>query len=167
MEFTDKNFSLLMSTLVENKYAKINTPKDILFQFGTALIGKIKEKNAPLELLEIASRYLEDGEILFASRDNEIDSFLDTFKRKLPWQLSSPNWIYPLWTSVSGNKSDRYMTRTYQATTHKIDECRYENTITLETKHTYSKTDATELQSYFKTFGIVDSTERAKLDFIQ
>jgi hypothetical protein len=59
------------------------------------------------------------------------------------------------------------MTRTYQATTKKIDECRYENTITLGTKHTYNKDDALELQSYFKTFGIIDTAERAKLDFIQ
>lgn len=131
MAFDEKNFSLLMSTLVENKYAKINTPKDILFQFGSALIKKIQEKNVPLELLDIASRYLEDGEILFASRDSEIDTFLDAYKRKLPWQLSEPNWIYPLWTSVSGNKSDRYIARTYQANTHKVNECVYENTITL------------------------------------
>lgn len=167
MAFDEKNFSLLMSTLVENKYAKINTPKDILFQFGSALIKKIQEKNVPLELLDIASRYLEDGEILFASRDSEIDTFLDAYKRKLPWQLSEPNWIYPLWTSVSGNKSDRYIARTYQANTHKVNECVYENTITLWTKHAYTKADSLELQSYFQTFAITDSTERAKLDFIQ
>jgi hypothetical protein len=69
MAFDEKNFSLLMSTLVENKYAKENTPKDILFQFASALITKIREKNVPLELLDIGLGHLTDGEILFASRD--------------------------------------------------------------------------------------------------
>ncbi len=167
LPFDEKNFSLLMSTLVENKYAKENTPKDILFQFAGALIAKIREKNAPLELLDVFTKYLDDGEVLFASRDAEVDAFLDTYKKKLPWELSAPNWIYPLWTSVSGNKSDRYITRTYQAKTRRVDECRYENTITLETKHGFAKSNSDELFSYFKTFGIVDPLERTKLDFIQ
>lgn len=165
--FDSNNFSRLMSTLVENKYAKENTPKDILFRFGSAFIAKIIEKNAPLELLDTFDTYMKNGEILFASRDTEIDSFLDTYKKKLPWELSSPNWIYPIWTSVSGNKSDRYIRRTYQAKTRKLDECKYENTITLETKHLYGEKDTEELLSYFKTFGISDLEERKKLEFIQ
>jgi hypothetical protein len=141
-----------MSTLVENKYAKENTPKDILFQFGNALITKIREKNAPLELLDIVTGHLTDGEILFASRDKDIDTFLGTYQQKLPWELIEPNCIYPVWTSVSGNKSDRYISRTYQATTRRVEDCKYENTITLGTKHNYAKSDSEELISYFKTF---------------
>ena len=167
MAFDEKNFSLLMSTLVENKYAKDTTPKDILFQFATALVAKIREKNTPFELLDIFLGHLTDGEILFASRDKWIDDFLQNYQKKLPWQLSAPNWIYPVWTSVSGNKSDRYISRTYQATTRKVEDCKYENTITLGTKHTYTKADSEELLSYFREFSIIDPNERAKLDFIQ
>jgi hypothetical protein len=133
-----------MSTLVENKYARENTPKDILFQFGDALLSKIYTKNKALTVLDTLEKYLKNGEIMFASRDPEIDLFLDQYKKRLPWQCDAsstdssgaligcaPNWIYPIWTSVSGNKSDRYMSRDYTATTRKIDTCRYENTITL------------------------------------
>lgn len=165
--FTSRNFSLLMSTLVENKYALVNTPKDILFQFGNALIADIRNKNASLDVVDILERYQQNGEILFASRDADIDAFLSPYKKKLPWQLSAPNWIYPLWTSVSGNKSDRYMSRTYQAIMKRIDGCKYENTITLSTRHTFTKSDTAELQSYFKTFNITDKAEQTKLDFIQ
>jgi hypothetical protein len=79
----------------------------------------------------------------------------------------SKNWIYPVWTSVSGNKSDRYIDRTYQTTVRKIEGCKYENTLTLSTKHTYTKSDTELLQSYFKEFNITDKEEQAKLDFIQ
>jgi Protein of unknown function (DUF4012) len=166
--FTADNFSLLMSTLVENRYAQVNTPKDILFQFGSALLSHVQSQNLTLDILDIIEKYRSDGEILFASRDAEIDVFLAQYRKKLPWESStSSNWIYPVWTSVSGNKSDRYIDRTYQATVRKIEECKYENTITLATKHTYSKSDIAELQSYFKQFNITGKEEQAKLDFIQ
>ena len=165
--FTSGNFSLLMSTLVENKYAAVNTPKDILFQFGSTLLSAIESSNLAPDVLDILGKYQKDGEILFASRDSEIDAFLAPYRKALPWELSAPNWIYPVWTSVSGNKSDRYIDRTYQTVVQKIEGCKYENTITLSTKHTYSKVDTEELQSYYKVFGITDPAERAKLDFIQ
>jgi Protein of unknown function (DUF4012) len=166
--FDSHNFSLLMSTLVENRYAAVNTPKDILFQFGSTLLSRIQSNNSLLDVLDILSKYQKDGEILFASRDASIDSFLSQYRKQLPWESSvSPNWIYPVWTSVSGNKSDRYIERTYQATVRKVEGCKYENTITLSTKHTYAKADIQELESYFKEFNITDKNEQAKLEFIQ
>lgn len=165
--FDEKNFSLLMSTLVENKYAKEHTPKDILFQFGNALLAKLIEKNNFFEVIDSLDASLKNGEILFASRDNEIDNFLSAYQHKLPWQQNMPNWIYPVWTSVSGNKSDRYISRSYEAKTQKINDCLYENTITLGLKHTFAKKDNEELQSYFQTFAITDKEEQAKLSFIQ
>ena len=166
--FDSENFSLLMSTLVENKYGAVNTPKDILFQFGSALLSRIQSQNLALDVLDILEKNRKDGEILFASRDTEVDAFLDPYRKQLPWESStSPNWIYPVWTSVSGNKSDRYIDRNYQSVVKKIEGCKYENTITLATKHTFSQSDTLELQSYFKQFNITDKEEQAKLDFIQ
>ncbi len=166
--FDSENFSLLMSTLVENKYGAVNTPKDILFQFGSALLSRIQSQNLALDILDILEKNRKDGEILFASRDTEVDAFLDPYRKQLPWESStSPNWIYPVWTSVSGNKSDRYIDRNYQSVVKKIEGCKYENTITLATKHTFSQSDTLELQSYFKQFNITDKEEQAKLDFIQ
>lgn len=157
-----------MSTLVENKYSQVNTPKDILFQFASELITEIQSQNLSLDILDILERYRRSGEILFASRDAEIDAFLAPYRKRLPWESSiSPNWIYPVWTSVSGNKSDRYIDRSYQSTVRKIEGCQYENTITLTTKHTYTKTDTEVLESYFKQFNIASRDEQAKLRFIQ
>lgn len=165
--FESTNFSLLMSTLVENKYAKENTPKDILFRFIEAFGKKIQEKNAYLDVLDIIEQYWQDGEILFASRDKSIDTFLDPYKKTLPWNSEAKNWIYPIWTSVSGNKSDRYITRAYEATTKKIEGCTYENSLTFQTKHTYSDTDRKTLATYFSTFGISENEDQAKMKFIQ
>ena len=168
VSFDSNNFSLLMSTLVESQYARVNTPKDILFQFGSALLSRIQSQNLALDVLDILEQYRKDGEILFASRDTEVDAFLAPYRKSLPWESStSPNWIYPVWTSVSGNKSDRYIDRNYQSVVKKIEDCKYENTITLATKHTFTESDTLELQSYFKQFNITDKEEQAKLEFIQ
>jgi hypothetical protein len=40
-------------------------------------------------------------------------------KETWTWTGSGPNWVYPLLTSISGNKSDRLIERTYKATTEK------------------------------------------------
>jgi hypothetical protein len=157
-----------MSTLVENKYGKDKTPKDILFQFGSALLSQIEAKKAYLDVLDVIEKYQKNGEFLIASRDPSIDQFVSQYRKKLPWEYSpSPNWIYPVWTSVSGNKSDRYISRTYDATVKKIKDCRYQNTITIGTRHNFAESDRGELGSYFRAFAITDPLEQAKLRFIQ
>jgi hypothetical protein len=157
-----------MSTLVENKYGKDKTPKDILFQFGSALLSQIEAKKAYLDVLDVIEKYQKNGEFLIASRDPTIDQFVSQYRKKLPWEYSlSPNWIYPVWTSVSGNKSDRYISRTYDATVKKIKDCLYQNTITIGTRHNFAESDRGELESYFRAFAITDPLEQAKLRFIQ
>ncbi len=79
----------------------------------------------------------------------------------------SANWAYPVFTSVSGNKSDRYITRTYESRTTKLQSCTYENVVTLSQAHTYKKTDTEKIRSYMDILGIKDKTEREKLEFIE
>jgi hypothetical protein len=79
----------------------------------------------------------------------------------------SANWAYPVFTSVSGNKSDRYITRTYESKSTKLQNCTYENVVTLSLTHTYKKTDTEKIRSYMDILGIKDKTEREKLEFIE
>ena len=79
----------------------------------------------------------------------------------------SPNWIYPVFTSVSGNKSDRYIARKYESKTTKLQDCTYENVVTLSLSHTYKKADTEKIKSYMDTIGIKDRAEREKLEFIE
>lgn len=166
-DFTDKNFSLLMSLLVENKFAKEKTPKDILFEFIPAFGKKIIESDKIAEVVKIIDNYWNQGEILIASRNDEINDFLVSIQKKLPWNSDSKNWIYPVFTSISGNKSDRYMDRFIKAKTKLIGQCQYETSVSLTFKHTYSKEDATKLEEYMQKFQIKDETEQEKMRFIQ
>lgn len=183
--FDANNFSLLMSTLVENQFAREHHPKDILFRFGDALLEKIQEKKLYGSIFDVMENSWKNGEILFASRDESMDRVISEFRQELPWEcevihneqvgVSSefhtascvPNWIYPVFTSVSGNKSDRYIVRTYEWKTTKLHECTYENKITISLKHTYGAVDTDKIRSYMDQIGIKDKKEREKLEFIE
>ena len=87
--FDNRNFSLLMSTLVENQFAREHHPKDILFQFAKSLMSKVQEKRMYETVFDIFERNWNDGEILFASRDPSMDATIAEFRGQLPWECES------------------------------------------------------------------------------
>lgn len=89
--FDETNFSLLMSTLVENQFAREHHPKDILFQFGRVLLTQIHEQRAYETVFDTLESYWRDGEILFASRDRGMDDIIAKFRKELPWECEAMN----------------------------------------------------------------------------
>lgn len=199
--FRADNFSPLMSTLVESRYAEETSAKDILRRFVDAFTKKIYEKEAYEEVINTVEKYITDGEILFASRNDKIDDFLSKFRKPLPWEttgtkksynsaqtftssgklswsiaseidiktqnIKDQNWVYPLLTSLSGNKSDRLMERSYLAETSTIGICTYSNKLTFTHKHTFNKLVENEIRKYLKMIGISDLTKIEKMLMIQ
>lgn len=168
------NFSLLMSTLVEARHGQKNTPKDILFEFITALAKKISDDRSYDVVFREVFRSLHDGEILFASRDDSVDKFLAKYRNNTPWNCHTasgstcnPNWAYPLLTSVSGNKSDRFIHRLYESDTTSIGACRYMNKITFTHAHTFSPGTKKTVNTYLDLIGMTDPAKREKIMFIQ
>lgn len=60
----------------------------------------------------------------------------------------SDNWAYPVLTSISGNKSDRFIERTYTANTTKLNTCQVLNNLTFSHKHTFKRENEDEIRSY-------------------
>ena len=159
-----------MSSLVEARHGQEITAKDSLFRFIRAFVQRIHETRSYDTVLDVLERSVRDGEILFASRNESIDSFLAQYRKKNPWEISGisqKNWIYPVITSVSGNKSDRFITRKYTADTTLLPNCTYENKITLSHKHAYTAQDESMVRGYLDLIGITDKTTREKMTFIQ
>lgn len=175
--FTSRNFSALMSTLTEMRYGEKVTSKDTLFAFIHALASKIHEKRDYAEVIDIVEKAFSDGEILIASRDDGLDYFLSKMRTTLPWEetnfwnsgsiVPSKNWVYPVLTSVSGNKSDRLMSRTYTSETKMLPNCEYENTLTLTHTHGFDMDAKNEVEWYLDFIGVKDPKEREKMLFIQ
>ncbi len=168
--FTSKNFSVLMSTLVEARHGQEITSKDTLFRFIRAFGEKIQQTRSYDTVLDVLEQSVKDGEILFASRNDAIDQFLSSYRKKNPWENigeGDKNWAYPVITSVSGNKSDRFIARTYSADTTALPNCTYENKITLAHKHLYAREDEVNIKHYLDLIGITDKAVREKMMFIQ
>jgi hypothetical protein len=64
----------------------VTSAKDILAEFVEAFVAKIHEKRAYEEVFTHIEASIKNGEILFASRNEEIDQFLSLWRRPLPWQ---------------------------------------------------------------------------------
>jgi len=79
---TSKNFSPLMSLLVEAKVSKegsLGTPKQVLFDFMDGFLEKIASEKKYSEYLDIVMRNIKNREIIFYNFDNEENNFLSSF----------------------------------------------------------------------------------------
>lgn len=88
-------------------------------------------------------------------------------KDQQPMTPCSQNWAYPLLTSVSGNKSDRFIHRLYESQTNPIGKCTSENKVTFTHTHTYSKIDTLKESQYLDLVGLNDPKAREKMLFIE
>lgn len=165
--FDSENFSTLMSLLVENKFGKNKTPKDILFHFMEKFAKEMLRTKNWEKIVAILADYADRGEILAASRDSEINEFLQSIQPALPWYSNAKNWVYPVFTSVSGNKSDRYISRKIEVNTVPAGKCEYRTTLKILSHHHYDEYFDKKMENYMNIFGITDIAEREKMKFIQ
>lgn len=166
-EITDKNFSLLMSILVENKFQKVISPKDILFKFSEKLEQRLIDKMDLLWYVELFLSNLNAWEIEIASLDKSTEDYLDSLNIFDKWRKDEWNWIYPVFTSISWNKSDRYMQRDFKVTTQAAWNCQALNHFSLVSKHTYNDSVRDSIRTLFDELKIDDWVERDRLIWIQ
>lgn len=131
MKLSQENIELVLSMLVEAKEKIHGIPKSVISVLGDTLLNVLIEKQKTLTLSKILWKNLEQGEILLASPRAEIQTALDDLGLFDTWKNTETDFIYPLFTSISKNKSDRIMQRTL--TIDAKDACT--RTVTLNQKH--------------------------------
>ncbi|EKE28753.1 MAG: hypothetical protein ACD_3C00018G0002 [uncultured bacterium (gcode 4)] len=166
-DITADNFSLIMSTLVENKFQKVDSPKDILFKFTDKLEKKLIEKRDFMWYIDMFLNNILAWEIALASRDTEIQKYFDSLWIFENWKTDTWNWIYPVFTSISWNKSDRYMKRDFTLRTANKWNCEISNSFALTSKNTYDANTQNSIRQVFDELKITDTEERDRLIAIQ
>lgn len=152
-EFTSENFSLLMSVLVESKKFKnwtTWTPKEILFDFVDEFTKKIKEKGKYSKYASILLTELKNREIVFVPFDKKEYELI--WELSLNWELNSKNYLdynYVVNTSISGNKSDRYIERNYEKIVAKTASCSYDSMLKIIHKNKFKATDELKIRKLF------------------
>lgn len=166
-----------MSTLVEAQfvpYKKLDTgntyqtPKELLFRFMESLGKKLATERDILGYLSILRENIANHEILMASRDDTTQAFLDSLgTTDVSWKGSQSNWIYPLFTSLSGNKSDRYMKRTFELKSEAYSGCTTLNHVRLTSDHAITVDEQLKTRKILYDFNILDPQAQERLMFIQ
>jgi len=156
------NFNTIISLLVESKISKqwtLWTPKKILFDFTKLFKNKIIKTHKYLKIAQIINNDIKNREIsfiLFNKKENTLFQNL-----KLNWIINYnkyQNFIYPIFTSLSQNKSDRYLKISYNININKIsnknDLCNYITSLNINLKHNFNKEKENEILKQMKKYHI-------------
>jgi len=164
------NFSIIMSSLVESKKSQnwtTWTPKQILFDFMKEFKEILKEKNiSKAEILKSIFKDIKNREIAFYNFNKKERELLKELSLFNPINYNeSLDFSYPVFTSISGNKSDRYIKIDYEKTIKKWIKCEYKTTLEINLEHTFNKKDLENNKDILNKFWIKENIK--KLLFIQ
>jgi len=155
-----QNFNIIISSLVESKSYAVSSPKDILFAFGNRLLENIQTNNYTAGIANIVYDQLRTGEIIAASTDLDQQDLLDDLQMFEVWRYDDDDWIYPIFTSVSKNKSDRHMEREFVITHSDTDVCA--RTLKLNQRHAYDLRTDILIEKLYYELGITSDLEALK-----
>lgn len=157
-EITNKNFSEVMSILVEAKLFKkwtLWTPKQILFDFMEVFFTKLKNDKEYSTYWKILLDNFNKREILLYSFIPEENKIFETLW--LWWKINykdSLDFSYPVYTSLSWNKSDRYRQVKYYKDIIINDDCSIDTTLTVSSTHFFPNTKEDEISEMFDNYNI-------------
>lgn len=172
-EISRDNFSLIISTLVESKVSKewtLSTPKQILFNFADEYFSFLKEKWDFMWYYKLLLNSIEKKDIIFYSFSKKENEYLENF-----WFNNFNNnfwdyidFNYPYFTSISWNKSDRYINKSYIKNVEKIkDTCDYKTEFKIIQNHNFDISQEIYVKDLLYTYNIIDETDIEKLLEIQ
>jgi hypothetical protein len=118
IDISADNFSEVMSLMVEAKTFKkgtLWTPKQVLFDFMEVFTQQLISDGNYFAYLQTLIHDVESRDIMMWSFNENENKLLSDLG--INWKIDYDNsldYMYPVYTSLSGNKSDRYMYRSYK-----------------------------------------------------
>ncbi len=158
MTITDKNFSLVMSSLVESKKSReatLDSPKNILFDFIDEYMDYLKQEEDIKKYMSVFVDAMRSRDIFFYSFDTQAQTVLNTFE--LDGAIDFSTWFdfnYPVFTSLSWNKSDRYLQRSFSKYVTIKDNCDIQTRLNMKLRHNFSLANERDAISIFEKYDI-------------
>lgn len=167
VDVTAENFSALLSVITEAKIQPYEqtgkdefvSPKSFLFEFADELTRRLVSRRDFAGYASLLSDNASNGEILFSSIANrQLDALAAAFGFNGAWKQRDPagDWIYPAFTSLSGNKSDRYMQRefSFESEIDSSDPALCVHKITLSSRHSFTAADSAAIRGLLSAFSV-------------
>jgi len=156
MRIDGENFSTVFSLLVESKRYQTDeadsTPKQILFDFIPVFLEHIAEYPDKKALVRTLQQIFTKKDVFFWSSDEKKMQLAKDFSLFFDATPETLDFVYPVFTSISGNKSDRYMQRTFAKDYEIFGNCDIRTTFQLSQKHVFPIETQTRIQSLAYTF---------------
>lgn len=161
---TDKNFSLVISTLVESQAFKVWTlwtPKKILFDFANEFLKIIKEKKDYFAYMDIILKNIKSRDLVIYSFNSEENNLL--WKLWINWEINYSNsldFAYPVYTNIWWNKSDRYIELKYKKQIEKNVDCSIDTNLDIYRTHYFSKQEEQKVIDLLDRYPLKDKTKK-------
>jgi len=158
-EVTSENFSELMSLVVEAKTFKqgtLGTPKQVLFDFMEVFAQKLMSDAAYFSYLQSLVHDVKSRDVTMWSFNDTENTFLqDLGLGGIIDYDRSLDFIYPVYTSLSGNKSDRYIERSYSQNVEKLTEtCDFLIKTEIKTSHNMTRFERERVEKYISEYDL-------------
>lgn len=154
----DKNFSTVISLITESKVTHTHTlwtPKKWLFDFSSYFISDLKQKLKLSDFYEVMMKSFIKNDIIVDFLDEEKNNFKDKLIGYNYYNfLNYNNFFYPVFTSISWNKSDRFITRNFLFDI-KEDGDKYKINTKIELKHNIKINDIIYIKSLMYDLGLL------------
>lgn len=158
-EITSENFSELVSLAVEAKTFKVGTlwtPKQVLFDFIQVFLQELTDQWKYFNYAQTLTHDINSRDIMLWSFIEEHNKLLSEF-----WvngyidYSASLDAIYPVYTSLSGNKSDRYMKRNYVINVRsQSDSCNYDVEFQIRSTHAMTQSRRDDVQNFIQEYNL-------------
>lgn len=169
MKITDENFSRVISTLVEAKTSKVWTlwtPKQVLFDFAEQFYTHMKENKDYIPYAKVIFNHLQNRDIMIYSFHSDENSLL--WKLNLNGELAfhkTLDFAYPVYTSLSGNKSGRYIKTEYKKSVDLIWKCEYKTNLDIIRRHTYNNLEEEKIDVLLDTYNVENKFHIKKIQW--
>jgi hypothetical protein len=158
--FTKDNYQQVISYMVEAKLDGEQDPKKILRSFIPEFQKKFFSSDWP-KALNLLLKAARNGDILFYSRDEEIEAFFEELGLGGRVLSTKPNedYLNVINTSIGGNKSDAYINQKIAQHTFIGADGSVTNELTIARTHTWNEQSLQKLQKNLEGFGFVELPE--------
>lgn len=162
-EITHENFPWIFSTLVESKVYKswtFGSPKQILFDFVPLFFTHIQSTLSYPEIWKSFLSSLQQRDILLWSKYEDENKYLqDIWLSFAPKYDKNLDFAYPFFTSISWNKSDRYIKRSF-VKKYQVDEnCTINTSFLIRSQHTFHVNQEIEIKSFLYDRNILEQID--------
>lgn len=159
---TSGNFATVLSYIVESKMSGREDPKAIIKNFVPAFQKAVFGNVDPVSLIPVFRSAIESKHIMAYSKDDGVQAFFEKQGMAGLMKKTGPqeDYLNIVHTSISGNKSDAYVSENIAHDTYLRSDGRIADEVTITRIHEWDDLAQRRLTSLAQTFGLPDASPK-------